>query len=61
LAFYLITELMGKPFVLRGTRIPWGLLVAGLGAIFLAFDLWRTRRAARIASSTKAAGPPDER
>jgi hypothetical protein len=33
----------GRPWVIRGTRIPWGLIVIGAGAILLAWDTWKKR------------------
>jgi hypothetical protein len=34
----------GRPLVIRGTAIPWGLAVVGLGLLILAWDLSRARR-----------------
>ncbi len=33
------------PIVIRGTHVPWGLVVVGVGAIILAWDLLRAKRA----------------
>ena len=39
--------LAGRPLEMRGTGLPWGLVVAGLGAVILAVDLILARRRAR--------------
>jgi hypothetical protein len=31
------------PIVIRGTTIPWGLVVIGLGCVFLGWDLAKAR------------------
>ena len=45
-ALHVIFWAIGRPLVMRGTNLPWGLVVAGLGAVILAFDIvMATRRA----------------
>jgi hypothetical protein len=44
LAVYLGGLVVGLPLVVRGTRVPWGLLVAGAGVLILAWDSWRASR-----------------
>ena len=35
---------IGRPFVVRGTNIPFGLVVVGLGLIVMAYDGWKASR-----------------
>ncbi len=35
------------PLVLRGTEIPWGLIVIGLGVVLLIWDYVQARREAK--------------
>ncbi len=49
----------GRPLEMRGTGLPWGLVVAGLGAIILAVDLVLARRRTRAKDRWKDdPGPP---
>jgi hypothetical protein len=36
---YGVTLATGHPLVLRGTQIPWGLVVIAIGLIFLGIDI----------------------
>jgi hypothetical protein len=36
--------IMERPFVLRGTRVPFGLVLVGLGVVLLVWDLVHYRR-----------------
>jgi hypothetical protein len=38
---YLVPLAIGRPLVVRGTQIPWGLTVAAVGLILYAWDGWR--------------------
>jgi hypothetical protein len=41
LLLYLVPLAIGRPLVVRGTKIPWGLTLSALGLILLAWDGWR--------------------
>lgn len=58
LALHIAGVLMDRPFVMRWTGWPWGLIVAALGAIILAVDvLLARRRAARKAAESDPEDP----
>jgi hypothetical protein len=41
---FVVPLVLGRPLVVRGTRIPWGLLVAGIGLLIVGWDALRSRR-----------------
>jgi hypothetical protein len=53
---WVVSYALGQPLVIRGTRVPWGLVVAAVGAALLAFDLWRDRKKRAAAAKGKDEG-----
>ena len=43
---WIASLIWGRPIVVRGTDLPWGLVVIGVGAVLLGYDLWVNRRRA---------------
>ena len=43
-AVFAYAEATDTPIVVRGTSIPWGLVVAGTGVVLLVVDLIRKRK-----------------
>ena len=43
-ALYVIGISADRPFVLRGTQIPFGFILMGLGVALLVWDYFRARR-----------------
>lgn len=49
--------LANRPFVVRGTSIPFGPIVAGLGVILLAWDYVQARKEAARGGDPPTAAP----
>jgi hypothetical protein len=47
LAIYFGSLALGRPLLLRFTNVPLGWVVAGIGVLYLAYDVWAQRRKAR--------------
>jgi hypothetical protein len=47
LAIYLGGLALGRPLLLRFTQIPLGWIVAGIGVLYLAYDIWAQKRKRR--------------
>ena len=44
LAIYLGGLALGRPLLLRFTQVPLGWVVAGIGVVYLGYDIWKARR-----------------